>query len=256
MMKSAVSFSKTWMRENFRRYWIVPVLGFMGYFLSSILPVLLCYQRFDIVSSYASISISNQNPAIIGIDCILAVLMAVCVFSYLHNSASVTMIHSFPSGRGQLFDASALSGFFMMLIPVAANGILMMSLSGARTDVSDTVASLPGMDRRDDDHHLLCLCALCTGRSSGREPDDPYAAGAFPQRTSLCSGHYRTHGRINVSLRIFRRYPGKLDSEAVAGQLYGSERKRSSFVRSAVRASISRPVCSTSFYICRRRPRY
>lgn len=139
MMKSAVSFSKTWMRENFRRYWIVPVLGFMGYFLSSILPVLLCYQRFDIVSSYASISISNQNPAIIGIDCILAVLMAVCVFSYLHNSASVTMIHSFPSGRGQLFDASALSGFFMMLIPVAANGILMMSLSGARTDVSDTV---------------------------------------------------------------------------------------------------------------------
>lgn len=139
MMKSAVSFSKTWMRENFRRYWIVPVLGFMGYFLSSILPVLLCYQRFDIVSSYASISISNQNPAIIGIDCILAVLMAVCVFSYLHNSTSVTMIHSFPSGRGQLFDASALSGFFMMLIPVAANGILMMSLSGARTDVSDTV---------------------------------------------------------------------------------------------------------------------
>lgn len=139
MMKSAVSFSKTWMRENFRRYWIVPVLGFMGYFLSSILPVLLCYQRFDIVSSYASISISNQNPAIIGIDCILAVLMAVCVLSYLHNSASVTMIHSFPSGRGQLFDASALSGFFMMLIPVAANGILMMSLSGARTDVSDTV---------------------------------------------------------------------------------------------------------------------
>ena len=139
MMKSAVSFSKTWMRENFRRYWIVPVLGFMGYFLSSILPVLLCYQRFDIVSSYASISISNQNPAIIGIDCTLAVLMAVCVFSYLHNSASVTVTHSFPSGRGQLFDASALSGFFMMLIPVAANGILMMSLSGAKTDVSDTV---------------------------------------------------------------------------------------------------------------------
>jgi len=134
MMKSANLYSnpsKAWVRENIRRFWILPLMEFLALFLIGILPILINYSHYQYILDYVNGSLMNNNYGIIAVFVICSIAMSVAVFSYIHGTASSTVAHSFPITRKRLFASSFWSGLVMLLIPVLIITIMYMMVSGA-----------------------------------------------------------------------------------------------------------------------------
>ncbi|MDD3168032.1 MAG: hypothetical protein PHC91_01030, partial [Eubacteriales bacterium] len=64
-MKSKASYfsiSKPLILENLRRFWAIPALAFLVYFLSGVFPILMSYTHLNDMASYISMSLCNQQP--------------------------------------------------------------------------------------------------------------------------------------------------------------------------------------------------
>lgn len=100
-MKSANLYSspsKAWYKENFRRFWVLPLLEFLALFLINILPIILNYSKFENVSDYTETTMSGCNIANIFVFCAISIVISASVFSYIHGVASSTMIDRIPAG--------------------------------------------------------------------------------------------------------------------------------------------------------------
>ena len=102
-MKSKTSFfsvSPAVIREDFRRFWAIPVFAFIGYFLFGILPILTRYSliREDggvnamRVGSIVDNLLAGQNPFIILNSLWVPLLAGLLIFSYLHRTGSVMSV--------------------------------------------------------------------------------------------------------------------------------------------------------------------
>jgi ABC-2 type transport system permease protein len=141
MMKSQNLFSnpsKAWFRENVRRFWILPLMELLAYFLIAILPIIMSYSQYENVVDYTSTSIINTNFGLIALNIICPIAISVAVFSYIHGTASSTIAHSFPITRRKLYASSFWSGLLMLLVPVLLTGIMFMMISGAHISADAT----------------------------------------------------------------------------------------------------------------------
>ena len=125
-MKSKTSFfsvSPAVIREDFRRFWAIPVFAFIGYFLFGILPILTRYSliREDgginamRVGSIVDNLLAGQNPFIILNSLWVPLLAGLLIFSYLHRTGSVMSVHSQPLTRNTLFSSHFLSCALMVM---------------------------------------------------------------------------------------------------------------------------------------------
>ena len=116
-------FSGMWMKTLYRRDTVLAFVGFMAYFSVCILPLILNFRDFNVVSDYyVSVLSSNLSPVPV-IACGYAVTLSVMLFSYLHNSSSAAAMHSFPVTRGKLYRSTLFTGTVLLLLPVLLTAI-------------------------------------------------------------------------------------------------------------------------------------
>lgn len=123
------SFSLPLIRENFRRFWAIPALSFLLYFLSGVFPILITYDNINRTASYISMSLSNMQPFYMAAHLMMPVMAVVIIFRYLQTTSSVTMIHSLPFSRLRLYVSNLLSGLVLVLLPMLANGLILLIIA-------------------------------------------------------------------------------------------------------------------------------
>lgn len=127
--KSYFSISLPLIRENLRRFWAIPAISFLIYFLSGIFPIIISYSKIDTVAYYINMSLTNMQPFYMAAHLMMPVLTAVVIFRYLQSASSTTMMHSLPFSRYKLYNSNLLSGLIMVLTPVILSGLIMLAIA-------------------------------------------------------------------------------------------------------------------------------
>ncbi|MBQ8590275.1 MAG: hypothetical protein IJ486_07460 [Firmicutes bacterium] len=117
--------SRALLRENFRRFWPIPVLAFLFYFLSGPFLLLMNYSTLENMRYTIVNMLGNSHAAFVILHTLVPIISAVIVFRYLQQPGSVTTTHALPFSRSTLFNTGFLSGFLMSTLPVAANGVIL-----------------------------------------------------------------------------------------------------------------------------------
>ena len=131
-MKSAASYfsvSLPLIKENLRRYWAIPVMSFIAYFLSGIFPILIAYADLDESWDFINSLLDNHHQIFMTVHLILPIFTGVLVFRYLQTPAYTTSLHAMPFTRATLFNSTALSGLILSTIPVLLTGIILLLIS-------------------------------------------------------------------------------------------------------------------------------
>ncbi len=131
-MKSKASYfsvSKPLVIENLRRFWAIPALAFLVYFLSGIFPILMSYRRLDSMGRYIAESLSNHQPFYMFAHLLFPIVTAVVIFKYLQGISSVSVMHSLPFTRAKLYNSGFLSGLILIAAPILVNGLLLLLIS-------------------------------------------------------------------------------------------------------------------------------
>ena len=138
-MKSKASYfsiSIPLIKENLRRFWAIPAIGFLAYFLSSVFPILMSYNHINSMYGYIQMCLTNQQPFFMCVHLILPIITAVIVYRYIQSSSSVTAMHSMPFTRSQLFNSSLASGLLLIVLPLLANGLILLLIAKPTYDYS------------------------------------------------------------------------------------------------------------------------
>lgn len=122
---------KAWMTESLSCFKLIPILLTIVYFFINILPILIFYSRFELISAYVNESMRVTNVLNMLVAIGAGVVAACAVFGYLHKSYSATDAHSRPLTRNALFRASFSSGLIMVAVPIVITGILYVFVQGA-----------------------------------------------------------------------------------------------------------------------------
>ena len=131
-MKSTASYfsvSPPLIKENLRRYWAIPAISFLVYFLSGIFPILISYGELDTRYFFIGSMLQNHHPIFMMAHLFVPVITSVVVFRYLQTGASVTMLHSMPFTRAGLFNSSVLSGLILAVSPMLLTGVILLLIS-------------------------------------------------------------------------------------------------------------------------------
>lgn len=131
-MKSKASYfsvSKPMIIENLRRFWAIPALSFLVYFLSGVFPILMTYANLNSLSRYIGMSLNNQQPFYMFAHLIFPIVAAVVIFRYLHGVSSVSVIHSMPFTRAKLYNSGFMSGLILIAVPILVNGLILLAIS-------------------------------------------------------------------------------------------------------------------------------
>ncbi len=141
-MKSKTSFfrvSPAVIKEDFRRFWAVPVFAFIGYFLFAILPILSRYSQIKKdggssanimdVGSVVDGLLAGQNPFVIINSLWVPLLAGLLIFSYLHRTGSVMSVHSQPFTRNTLFNSHFISCLSFCILPILLTGIILLVIA-------------------------------------------------------------------------------------------------------------------------------
>lgn len=126
---SYFSISKPLVMENLRRFWAIPALAFLVYFLSGVFPILMSYNRLNTLAGYIGQSLSNLQPFYMFAHLIFPVMAAVVIFRYLQSVSSVSVMHSMPFTRMKLYNSGFISGLILITVPILLNGIILLLIS-------------------------------------------------------------------------------------------------------------------------------
>ena len=131
-MKSKASYfslSSAIIKENFRRFWALPALAFLVYFLSGIFPLLMSYKDLNPMASMICSILHNQYFFYMALSLIVPVAAACVCFKYMQQPASATYMNSLPLSRARLFNSNLLSGLLMSLLPMLLTGLILLLIS-------------------------------------------------------------------------------------------------------------------------------
>lgn len=131
-MKSRASYfsiSIPLIKENLRRFWAIPAIGFLAYFLSSSFPILMSYDNLNNMYGYIKMCLTNLQPFFMATHLIMPIITAVIIFRYIQSSSSVTALHSMPFTRAQLYNSNILSGLILIIVPLLANEIILQIIA-------------------------------------------------------------------------------------------------------------------------------
>jgi ABC-2 type transport system permease protein len=123
---SCFSVSPALIRENLRRFWAVPVFGFLGYFFSGVFPLLMS----DGSSWYYMLrsTLQFRNPGFVFFGCLFPLIAAVLLQRYLYAPGSVAVMHALPFTRAKLFNSNFISGLLLVWLPIVAVGLICLLL--------------------------------------------------------------------------------------------------------------------------------
>lgn len=138
-MKSAASYFKVStavIKDDFRRFWAIPVIGFIYYFFSSVFFILMNMKELngseygnDVLANFLSNLLEGQYVFNIVNIVWMAVLSVLLVFRYLHNSGHAIAVHSQPFTRATLLNSHTISCILFIAIPIVLTGIILMLIS-------------------------------------------------------------------------------------------------------------------------------
>ncbi|MDF2654533.1 MAG: hypothetical protein K0R19_1007 [Bacillota bacterium] len=126
---SFFSISRPLILENLRRFWAIPALAFLVYFLSGVFPVLMSYNRLNNMASYIDMSLKNQQPFYMFAHLIFPIIAAVVIFRYLQGISSVSVMHAMPFTRTKLYNSGFVSGLILIIAPILLNGAILLAIS-------------------------------------------------------------------------------------------------------------------------------
>ncbi|MEG2323571.1 MAG: hypothetical protein RSA73_04160 [Anaerovoracaceae bacterium] len=129
MKKSYFNISWPLIRENLRRFWLLPVIAFFAYFICGIFPFLMSHQDVVISTTFINNLLTHGNMLYNAINLILPVFTATLVFKYLFHTDSTTMIHALPFNRFTLFNSNLVSGFILTVLPIIFSGIILLCMA-------------------------------------------------------------------------------------------------------------------------------
>lgn len=128
-------FNKKLIGSDLKRFWWISAL--YGLFLFLILPLGHMMQEIpaNIDQNWIRETLQRSLDIFSGqsilqtvLICIVPVLLAVLLFSYLHNSRATAVLHSLPFDRKTLFCSHVAAGLVLLLLPVIANGLVLVIL--------------------------------------------------------------------------------------------------------------------------------
>ena len=126
---SYFSISKPLIIENLRRFWAIPALAFLVYFLSGVFPILMSYSNLNNMAGYIEMSLKNQQPFYMFAHLIFPIMAAVVIFRYLQGISSVSVMHSMPFTRMKLYNSGLISGLILIISPILLNGLILLAIS-------------------------------------------------------------------------------------------------------------------------------
>lgn len=127
---SYFSVSKPLILEDLRRFWAIPALAFLVYFLSGVFPILMAYNNLDGgMARYIEMSLNNQQPFYMFAHLMFPVMAAVVIFRYLQSVSSVSVMHSMPFTRAKLYNSGFLCGLILIAAPILVNGLILLAVS-------------------------------------------------------------------------------------------------------------------------------
>lgn len=146
-MKSAASYfsvSTALIKENMRRYWPIPAISFLAYFLTGIFPLLISYASLNNQYYFIESMLSNHYPPFMLAHLFIPVITGVMVFKYIQTPSSVTAMHAMPFTRATLFNSNAISGLALAAAPVILMGLILLAIAKPVYDSYDMNAVTAG----------------------------------------------------------------------------------------------------------------
>ena len=130
-MRSAASSNDimTIIKDNFRKYWSVPLIACIWYLLSGFISVLM-EDEPKLIQYNLQILSENGSFGYVMAILILGIGSGMTVFAYLRSPGSADYMHSLPISRNRLFLANLLSGILMIAVPILLNAIVMSLVAG------------------------------------------------------------------------------------------------------------------------------
>lgn len=130
-MKSKKPFcvSGALMKEIFRMYWYIPVITFVLYFFSGIMPILSNLSDVESIDYYIYDSLKNLNLAYTCIMSVTPVITAVLMMGFIHKPEKAMMMHILPLSKNRIFNSYYISGWLICVVPILLMAIPYMLLA-------------------------------------------------------------------------------------------------------------------------------
>lgn len=128
--------------EDVKRYWLIPAMIFLIYFIVGAVPLL------DAADKYISVSLNSQhnvyaNSIQIALISVSAISAAASVFSYLHGKASSVFVHGLPFSRKTLFRSHAFAGWLLAVFPIVISGLCFIVVCALQTASGKEIIESP-----------------------------------------------------------------------------------------------------------------
>lgn len=121
------------LRFQLKRFWWIS--GFYALLLFFATPFrILCRDKKDLLEQVARFP-DTQSGILLndaGMFVLLvaaAVLLGLCMFRYMQNVRSATLLHALPVKRRELYLSSLLSGFILLALPILVNAVILFGMS-------------------------------------------------------------------------------------------------------------------------------
>ena len=106
MKTSYFSLSAPMIKENFRRFWALPVVAFLAYLVAGIVPILANYKHEGRLAGFINPLLNQAYPFYAALSLLVPVIAASLVFRYLYSRSSATIMHALPFTRNRLFNTA------------------------------------------------------------------------------------------------------------------------------------------------------
>ncbi len=110
--------NKALLKENLKRYSLMSVLFFISFALIVLAPTALSEDPNSRASLMEMIILNNAHPYILIAMFLFPLCSALSIFSYLHNSAHMTVVQSLPISKSKQFITNYVSGFILCILPL------------------------------------------------------------------------------------------------------------------------------------------
>ena len=117
------------MKEILKMYWYIPVLTFVLYFFTGIIPILSNISNISSIDYYIYQSLRNTNVIYALIMSAAPVVTALLMMGFLHKEAKALMLHAMPFSKSRIFNSYYMAGWLMCVLPLLAMVVPYLLLS-------------------------------------------------------------------------------------------------------------------------------
>ncbi len=125
-----LSLSPALIWQSFKLNWYLPLLIFMAYFVSGIMPIMILPKGSEGLGVYAQECINMSYSPFWIIMMLAPLVAAVLSMSYYHTPEKALALHSQPFSKSKLYNSHILSGWLMVMIPALAIALIYVGVMG------------------------------------------------------------------------------------------------------------------------------